>query len=69
MKRKFSKFKNQQSHHGVILQGTEQMRVKKKETVTTADEDDDLDEYEEENLKMIKEKVECLWLYCTIMNS
>ena len=60
MKRKFSKFKNQQSHHGVILQGTEQMRVKKKETVTTADEDDDLDEYEEENLKMIKEKVECL---------
>lgn len=60
MKRKFSKFKNQQSHHGVILQGTEQMRVKKKETVTTADEDDDLDECEEENLKMIKEKVECL---------
>lgn len=60
MKRKFSKFKNQQSHHGVILQGTDQMRVKKKETVTTADEDDDLDEYEEENLKMIKEKVECL---------
>lgn len=60
MKRKFSKFKNQQSHHGVILQGTEQMRVKKKETVTTADEDDDLDEYEEENLKKIKEKVECL---------
>ena len=60
MKRKFSKFKNQQSHHGVILQGTEQMRVKKKETVTTADEDDDLDEYEEENLKKIKDKVECL---------
>lgn len=60
MKRKFSKFKNQQSHHGVILQGTEQMRVKKKETVTTADEDDDLNEYEEENLKKIKEKVECL---------
>ena len=60
MKRKFSKFKNQQSHHGVILQGTEQiMPVKKKETVTTAD-DDDLDEYEEENLKKIKEKVECL---------
>ncbi|CAH3032775.1 unnamed protein product [Porites lobata] len=56
VKRKFSKFKNQQSHHGVILQGTEQMHVKKKETVTTADEDDDLDEYEEENLKMIKEK-------------
>lgn len=60
MKRKFSKFKNQQSHHGVILPGTEQMPVKKKETVTTADEDDDLDEYEEENLKMIKEKVEYL---------
>lgn len=60
MKRKFSKFKNQQSHHGVILQGTEQMHVKKKETATTADEDDDLDEYEEENLKKIKEKVECL---------
>ena len=61
MKRKFSKFKNQQSYHGVILQGTEQiMSVKKKETVTTADEDDDLDEYEEENLKKIKEKVECL---------
>lgn len=59
MKRKFSKFKSQQSHHGVILQGTEQMPVKKKETVTTADEDD-LDEYEEENLKKIKEKVECL---------
>ena len=53
----------------MILQGTEQMHVKKKETVTTADEDDDLDEYEEENLKKIKEKVECLWLYCTIMNS
>ena len=60
VKRRFSKFKNQQSHHGVILQGTEQMPVKKKETVTIADEDDDLDEYEEENLKKIKEKVECL---------
>lgn len=60
MKRKFSKLKIQQSHHGVILQGTEQMRVKKKETVTTADEDDDLDEHEEESLKKIKEKVECL---------
>ena len=44
----------------MILQGTEQMHVKKKETVTTADEDDNLDEYEEENLKKIKEKVECL---------
>lgn len=67
MKRKFSKLKNQQSHHGVILQGTKQMHVKKKETVTTlTDEDDDLDEYEEENLKKIKEKVECH--YC-IMNS
>lgn len=51
----------------MILQGTKQMHVKKKETVTTlTDEDDDLDEYEEENLKKIKEKVECH--YC-IMNS
>ena len=44
------------------------MHVKKKETVTAlTDEDDDLDEHEEENLKKIKEKVECH--HNCIMNS
>lgn len=53
MKRRASQLKKEQSQHGVILQGTEQVQPRKIETRTnTEDHDDD----EEENLKKLKEK-------------
>ena len=59
MKRKNSKLKKQQSHHGVILQqGSEQAQLQS--TVKPrpiAEERDALDAEEQENLKKLKEKV------------
>ena len=57
IKKKHGKLKKQESHHGAILQGSEQMQLHRVKTRPSAEEKDSLDEEEQENLQKLKEKV------------
>lgn len=57
IKKKHSKLKKQDSHHGAILQGSEQVQLHRVKTRPSAEEKDSLDEEEQENLQKLKEKV------------
>jgi len=56
LKRKTSKIKKQQSHHGTILQGSDYEPLKSV-TAIQSEEEDVPDDEEQENIKKMKEKV------------